>query len=114
MSQTFIMNAGNVVLVLAFLASLTFVVRYWIRTRWEDSPVGRQFMYTKIMFVVVLGLGVLGVFLGTNWDGRPYLRVLVYTWVSLAMIRWNIIFSNARKDRSRMLQRAERKAEKDV
>ncbi|HCS2945827.1 TPA: hypothetical protein OQU49_004445 [Shigella flexneri] len=63
--------------VVALVSALLFVVLYWARARWWESPTGRNIMGVSLSVAAVLGLIVAQRFF-PDYTGRQVIQTIVY------------------------------------
>jgi hypothetical protein len=87
--------AGDVAVIGAALVTTTLVLVY-ARSRFEESQVGRQFMWTKLCLALILDYGAILSLprLGEPLDrgvGTLTIRLLIFALIAFIMMRWLII-----------------------
>lgn len=83
----------GVLTLLAAIPALGFVTLYTFMP-WHKSEVGRGVMISMSATTLLVGMGVLRVFFGTEYQGRELLVVIVYSavvfglwWMFIALLR---------------------------
>ena len=82
----------NVALIQAFLAFITFCVLYFLRSRWQSTPVGRNAMALMAACGLALGLAIIRLFSGPEWfdQHRNILGFLSYGLIG-AIVWWRVV-----------------------
>lgn len=63
---------------------------YYSRSRWRSTAVGRSLMYQSLSMALVLVV-VLSSMLWHDYPGRPIVRLVGYTWLSVNL--WRMFFT---------------------
>lgn len=89
-----------VMIVGAWILSLTFVLGYGLAAPWYRSEAGRQIFFSGMVFLEICSLVAYTELWGTDFYGRPYIRLFVWAQVFVFLAWRNRIFVTAqfRKD----------------
>lgn len=90
----------NIAIVVAGFAALFFVVGYGFAAPWWRSDTGRHFFSFGVLILAILALVNATTFLGTEWTGRPIVRLVLYVTIAFILIWRNRIFVSAQLRRS--------------
>ncbi len=77
---------ADLVLLASFPAILLFVL-FYLRSRWRTYAVGRALMHQAISLCLVVFIVLLSLILGSDYPGRPFVRLVGYTVLCAAMWR---------------------------
>ncbi|MBE7701279.1 hypothetical protein H9623_13340 [Oerskovia sp. Sa1BUA8] len=83
---------------LALASTLTFVVLYWVRARWWESPTGRNIMGVSVAVAAVLGLVVAQATI-PDYPGRRLAQTLVYASVAALFVQRTVQMLRAQRRR---------------
>lgn len=100
---TFLYYLGDLALYTSLVPLLLFAGFYLFRSNWRATAPGRAIAYLVSTLVVVLVLGAITRFAGQDWNGREWVRAIVYIATNVAMWR---LFASLLK-----IQRREHKEE---
>lgn len=90
----------HVAIGIATLAALFFVVGYGFAAPWWRSDTGRHFFTFGALILAILLLVSASTFFGTEWTGRPIVRLVTYSAVAAILIWRNRVFVSAQLKRS--------------
>ncbi len=90
----------HIAIAVATFAALFFVVGYGFAAPWWRSDTGRHFFIFGFMILVIMSLVSASTFLGTDWTGRPVVRLVCYSSIALILIWRNRVFVSAQLKRS--------------
>ncbi len=82
------------------VASLLFVLGYGFGAPWYRSEAGRQLFFSGLTFLFICSLGTATVLFGADWEGRTYVRLIVWSSV-LVFLLWRnrlLVHAQLRKD----------------
>ncbi len=96
--------AVTVLTILAAVPAVGFVVTY-ARVRWWRSLVGRGVMIQAAGLMLLVGMGVLRVFFGTDYAWREALLLVVYTAISVGLWAMFLALLSVRHDQRERLLR---------
>jgi hypothetical protein len=96
----FINFAVCVITIACWFSAAIFVVGYGVAAPWYRSEAGRQLFFSGVVFFEICSLVAYTEIWGTDWYGRPYIRLFVWGQVLLFLLWRNRIFFTAqfRKD----------------
>jgi multisubunit Na+/H+ antiporter MnhF subunit len=82
---------ADIALVFAFLGFAAFCVLYFLRSKWQDTPVGRNAMALMAACALLLGLAVIRLFAGPDWFDRhrDLLRFASYALIG-SIVWWRV------------------------
>jgi predicted permease len=96
----FLQTLGNWSLVAAAVTTTVLVFYYGIKTSFEQTEVGRQFMLMMLLFASVLDFGALSFLFKLSENGRYITRILIFGGVTFVMLRWvYILYKTQREQR---------------
>lgn len=89
-----------VVVLASWVSAAIFVLGYGLAAPWYRSEAGRQLFFSGVVFFEICSLVTYTEVWGTDWYGRPYVRLFVWGQVLLFLLWRNRIFVTAqfRKD----------------
>ncbi len=76
-------------------ASLVFVLGYGVAAPWYRSEAGRQIFFSGLTFLGICTLGTATVVFGADWEGRTYVRLLVWSSVFVFLMWRNRLLFEA-------------------
>lgn len=68
------------------LVVTTFVILYSARSRWKSTSAGRALLVSKVSLMAIVWWSVLANLLPPEWDGREFLRPLLFIAILVAQI----------------------------
>lgn len=92
MTQT-LETVGTWVLLSSFPAILLFVPLY-ARSRWRTTEAGRALMFQSSGMALVVTIVLLTGFLGFEYPGRPFVRIIGFSMLSIAS--WRLLITLVR------------------
>lgn len=81
---------GDIILGFAVLEIFVFIIIYAVVSPWRSTTSGRALMYTMGSLAVLSVLLGLAILLGSDYPARPYIRIVAYALVSIAVGWMNI------------------------
>lgn len=75
-------NVADIVLLSALLPNLVFTVRYFFFSPFELSREGINLLGQKVAISLLVIVVLLSVFLGADYAGRPFIRLVVFGAIS--------------------------------
>ena len=82
---------GDVILLTSFPALALFVGFYFAKSPWRTLLVGRSLMYFALSLMLVVLTVSLSLWLGSDYPGREWVRLVAYAVVSLTT--WRLFFT---------------------
>lgn len=70
---------ASMILVSLLIPNLIFAVRYFLFSPYERTREGRNLLYQKTAVSALLIVLALSIFLGTEYPGRPFVRLAVFS-----------------------------------
>lgn len=70
---------ASLILVSLLIPNLIFAVRYFLYSPFERTREGRNLLYQKLAISSLLIVIALSVFLGTEYPGRPFIRLVAFS-----------------------------------
>lgn len=96
-------DAANVALVVLAIMAVLFAAIYVIRSPWEHSEVGRIYALKSTLLALVMVQIALSVWISTEYPGRGWARLIIYTGGALAYIPMIAsLVRHQRQDRDRV------------
>ncbi len=103
------LSVAVVVLTLtAWLLSAVFVLGYGLAAPWYRSEAGRQLFFSGVVFLEIASLSSAAAIWGTDFYGRPLIRVIVWTQVVVFLAWRNRVLLTAQFRRENPHGREER------
>lgn len=104
MLELVVLNAGNIVTLIGGVGALVFTVSYGLFFHWRRTEAGRSLFYVFASIVILFLNNSLGAWLGPDYPGRVYLRLVIVTAVTITLWRlvW-VLWRNWRKGDPRPL-----------
>ena len=90
----------NAFIVACIAASGFFVIGYGFSAPWWRSDTGRHFFSFGLLLFLTFALIGVSAFFGTNWFGRPVVRMVAFGAFALVLLWRNHVFVSAQLKRS--------------
>jgi hypothetical protein len=91
MNTDILLTLGDIALLTSIPALGLFVGYYYFGSPWKKLLVGRSLMYFAVSLLIISVIVLLSLFLGPDYPGREWVRLIGYVGVSITT--WRLFFT---------------------